>query len=313
MCIRDSYKEVYNPVDKKEKRDWRTYGQQRSYRMRRAAEELKGVIHKAAKDLEIIKDNNRGAKPLLNPEEKTLILLLKEIFKLSNRGMSDMLFFFSVMTGKDPSYKTIERLYSDETVQLILHNMFVLLVKEKKIGNPDLCGDGTGYSLFVKKSYRDENDKEKDRKDFVYYFSLLDLDTLMYVCCGYSRKSEKDAYNKALKMLKEMGLDVKSIRLDRYYSNHSITDDFDKDTTIYVIPKKDVTVGGSLKWKKILSDFALNTYAYLKEYFRRNLSEAMFSVDKRFFGGYVRQKLDGRIEQCLFARSVLHNLFFAFG
>ena len=68
-----------------------------------------------------------------------------------------------------------------------------------------------------------------------------------------------------------------------------------------------------MKWKKILSDFALNSYAYLKEYFRRTLFEAMFSLDKRFFRGSVRQKLDGRIEKCLFARSVLHNLFFAFG
>ncbi|MFH1126521.1 MAG: hypothetical protein ABIG84_01365 [archaeon] len=76
------YKEVYNPINKKEKRDWRTYEQQRTYRMRIAAEELKGVIHKASEGLQIIKDNNRGAKPLLNPEEKTLILLLKEIFKL---------------------------------------------------------------------------------------------------------------------------------------------------------------------------------------------------------------------------------------
>lgn len=307
------YREVYNSEDKKEKRDWRTYRQQKTHRMRRAARELKGLVHKAAKDLEIIKDNNRGAKPILDPEEKTLLLLLKEIFKLSNRDMSDMLFFFNVMSGEDVSYKTIERIYSDEVVCLILHNMFVLLLKEKKIDSADMCGDGTGYSLSVKKSYRDENDKEKDRKDFVYYFSLLDLGTLMYVCCGYSRKSEKDAYNKALKMLKDMGIAARSVRLDRYYSNHSVTEDFDKNTTIYIIPKKNVTVKGSLKWKKILCDFALNTYAFLKEYFKRNLSEAMFSVDQRFFGGYVRQKLDERIEQCVFARSVLHNLFFAFG
>lgn len=305
------YREEYSK--KENKKDWRTYSQSKTHRMRQAAKELKPLVHKAASEITVIKDNNRGRKPEFGYEEKVLFLLIKEIFKLSNRDMADFLFFFSLMSDIDVSYKTIERLYSDEVVQLILHNMFVLLVKEKKICEIDAAGDGTGYSLSIKKNYCDSKDTGKNRKDFVYSFSLLDLDTLMYAGIGYSRKSERDAYNKAISMAKGIGIEIKSIRLDRYYSNKSIVDDFGEYTEIYIIPKKNVIVRGSRKWKSILNSFVSDTYAYLKKYFMRNLSESMNSFDKNRFGGFVRQKLDERIEQCLFARGVLHNLFWFYG
>jgi len=39
----------------------------------------------------------------------------------------------------------------------------------------------------------------------------------MYVGLGYSNKSEKDAFNKGMKMLKEMAVKINSISLDKYY------------------------------------------------------------------------------------------------
>ncbi len=40
----------------------------------------------------------------------------------------------------------------------------------------------------------------------------------MYVGLGYSSRSEKDAFNKAIRMIKEIGVKINSISLDKYYS-----------------------------------------------------------------------------------------------
>jgi len=55
--------------------------------------------------------------------------------------------------------QTIERAYSDPLVRMIIHNMFVILVKRKGIKQADLAGDGTGYSLTITKHYRSVREK----------------------------------------------------------------------------------------------------------------------------------------------------------
>jgi transposase len=53
------------------------------------------------------------------------------------------------------------------------------------------------------KHYR-SNPKKKG-KDFRYVFRVIDLKTGMYIGFGYSTRSEKDAFEKAMRMLKSMG------------------------------------------------------------------------------------------------------------
>ena len=66
--------------------------------------------------------------------------------------MANLLPLFSLFDDVDISYKTVERAYSDPLVRLIIHNMFVILVKRKAIKQADLTGDGTGYSLTITSS-----------------------------------------------------------------------------------------------------------------------------------------------------------------
>jgi transposase len=47
----------------------------------------------------------------------------------------NMLDVFSMVSRIDASYKTIERLYSDEEVMMALHNLYVLLLKKKGISS----------------------------------------------------------------------------------------------------------------------------------------------------------------------------------
>jgi len=163
-----------------------------------------------------------------------------------------------VFSGIEVSYKTIERLYSEELVMMALHNLHIILLKKKGMKQSDTSGDGTGYSPTIKKNYesytkelkekakenREESEKQeqKDEKakkaSFAYSFRLMDLSTKMYVAWGSSMKSEKDA------LLKTADVELKNVRLDKYYSKSAYIDYFDKETKVYVLPKKNST----LKW-----------------------------------------------------------------
>ena len=59
----------------------------------------------------------------------------------------------------------------------------------------------------------------------------------MCVAFGMSLKSEKEAFDKAMEMLKHIAIEIESVRLDKYYSSPSYVDRFGK-AKVYVIPKK---------------------------------------------------------------------------
>ena len=64
--------------------------------------------------------------------EKAFILLTKEIMKLSNRRMAYELPLFGI--DRIISYKTVERLYSDPLVIMILNNIFIETLRKKEMG-----------------------------------------------------------------------------------------------------------------------------------------------------------------------------------
>jgi len=322
--IIDKYKEDRPEI----KRDWRTYEQRLSRRIRCAIRNLEPLIDEAISEIQIVKDETRGSKPILTLKQKVELLLLKHLVEKSNREMSDMLVAFSLLADIDVSYKTVERLYSDEQVFLVMLNIHALILKKKGVERPNCAGDGTGYSLTIKKHYATEAQKLKDKKNeptskskknsgktgrYIFSFRLMDLDTRMYIGYGTSYKSEKEAFAKAMKMAEHAGM--ASIRLDRYYAVQTyvkfIEDLFGKDVLIYIIPKKNATVKGPLKWKKILHDFVNDTTGYLGEYYKRNQSESGFSEDKRRFGWKIPQRREDRVDTSNFCTTLWHNMFWA--
>jgi len=133
----------------------------------------------------------------------------------------------------------------------------------------------------------------------------MDLKTKM--AFGSSMKSEKE--DRAMMFLKTVDVKLKSVRLDKYYSESSYVSLFDKDTAVYIIPKKDATLNGSQKWKDTMREFVTDTYQYLKEYYKRENSEAGFSADKKLFGWVIAQRREDRIDSALFCTGLWHNLF----
>jgi transposase len=301
-----------------EKRDWRTYEQRLTARVRYAIRNLDPLIDEAVSTLRV--ERGKGRRPELSLKQRVILILVKELFDRSNRNMEAMLDLFSLLTNIEVSYKSIERLYSDPEVELALHNLHVLIMKRKGVSSVDASGDGTGYSLQISKHYASEAQKRKSdakeadegakkkKRAFAYSFKLLDLNTNLYAAYGLSFKSEKEAYDRAMAMFRQLVLKLESIRLDRLYSCQSYVDELG-DTKVYIIPKKNATVKGSWIWKQRMRDFVQNTRQYLKEYYRREHSEAEFSADKRWFGWQVAQRRDDRIETAVTCANLWHNLF----
>lgn len=104
---------------------------------------------------------------------------------------------------------------------------------------------------------------------------MLDLESKMYVAYKMSLKSEKQAFDRAMGMLKEIDINIDSVRLDRYYSYPPYVDKFE-GAKVYVIPKKNATLGGSWKWKDMIEEFVRDTLSYIGQYYLRNNSEARF-------------------------------------
>jgi transposase len=316
--VLDEIIEAYKANAPEQKRDWKTYEQRLADRIRGAIKDLEPLIDEAIATLTILKTENRGRPPELTLKQKTMLLLLKHLVDKSNRDMSMMLVLFSLLSNIDVSYKTVERLYSDEEVLMVLHNLHVLLLKKKGVKDSNCSGDGTGYSVTVTKHYATEAKKQKDKTKeqqtskakFMFSFKLLDLESRMYIGHGTSFQSEKDAFNKAVEMATESG--ITSIRLDRYYSGQNLVKILEHkfgDVSIYLIPKKNATVEGSWKWKRMLHKFVNDTHAFLKEYYQRNQSESGFSEDKRRLGWNIPQRREDRINTADFCTLIWHNLF----
>lgn len=299
------------------KRDWQSYESNLFCRIKKAILYYDSYITSAVKLLKIKKEIRAGRPEKLTLEQKVRILMVQRLISKSNREMSFMLLLFSSLNNIDISYKTVERLYDDKKIVLVLQNIHSLIIKEKKINNVDASGDGTGYVLSVKEHYASISIKIKDKKSskkrkIIFSFALMDIKSRIYVAFGTSYKSEKEAYNSAIEMLKANNINLNSVRLDRYYSGQSIVKQFAelaKGVKCYLIPKKNVTVKGSPEWKEMLKDFLNNTHKYFEEYFQRNQSESGFSEDKRRFGWRIPQKIDNRINTSYFGIFTWHNLF----
>ncbi|MHB1709745.1 MAG: ISNCY-like element ISFac3 family transposase [Thermoplasmataceae archaeon] len=309
-------------------RDWRTYEQEFAQRIKMAMKDLDPLVREAVSSIRIV--HGPGHPHSLSLEQRVKLLLIKQLVGESNRMFANMLVIFSMLSGIDISYKTIERLYSDDEVIIAVHNLHVLILKRKDVRSSNATGDGTGYSLTVKKNYESyaqklkdlakenpENGKEKDKtkraKDhkkrlFAYSFAVMDLESRMYIAFGSSMKSEREAYDRAMKLLSSTGIEMDSIRLDRYYSTPSYMDELG-NTKVFVIPKKNSTLNGSLKWKNTMKDFVENTMPYLEQYHQRSNSESGFAADKKMLGWNIAQRRDDRIDNALFCTGVWHNLF----
>jgi transposase len=333
--LEDFLLEDYKQKSVEKERDWPAYERELMHRIRLAIKNLEPLLNEACA---FDTATTAGRPHALTVKQRLTLLLLQRLMMKSNRLMANMLDVFSLLTGIDVSYKSIERLYSDEEVRTAVDNLHVLTLKNKGVTLADACGDGTGYALTISRHYATETKKRGDdakdnetalkepetqepapnvktsgvkkpktRKAFAYVFRLIDLRTRLYIAYGTSLKSEKQAYDAAMRMLAKRDVNLNSVRLDKYYSASAFVSQFGL-ARVFVIPKSNATIRGSMKWKHTLADFIHNTDEYLHEYYKRQNIESSHSADKRWLGWNVSQRLDERINLAVGSISVWHNL-----
>ena len=311
--ILDEIIKEYKELNPQKKRDYAEYEAEFKRRLKEAIKNIDRLINDSINNFDYFsKNENKHSLPLA---KRMRLILIKELNEKGNRKIANLLDLFSMLSGTDISYKTVERLYSDDKIMLGLHNLFILTLNKRGIKNIDVCGDATGYSLTITKLYsayaQKLKDKSKDqigkKKSFVYKFALMDLESQMYICYGSSLKSEKEAFDKAMQMLENIDVKIESIRLDRYYSFPCYVNQF-KESKVFIIPRRNVAFANGLKWNETMTNFFLDTMNYLREYFKRNNSESGWASDKKMFGWKISQKREDRIDTSLFVRAVWHNL-----
>jgi len=304
---------AYKKDHPKKDRDYVGYEKEFKRRLKKAISNLDNLIGESIRGIDIFyRHKDRHS---LSLRKRMRLILVKELTEKGNRKTANMLGLFAMLDGTDISYKTIERLYSDNLLELALFNLLILSLRKRGIKEIDACGDATGYSLTITKHYSSYAQKLKDKakeqnsdkKCFVYNFAFMDLKSKMYVCFGSSLKSEKEAFDKAMQMLRNIDVRIRSIRLDRYYSCPVYVNQFG-ESKVYIIPKKKVHLEHGAKWTETLGNFLLNTTEYLEEYFKRNNSESEWASDKKMFGWKISQKRYDRMDRALFVRMVWHNL-----
>lgn len=164
----------------------------------------------------------------------------------------------------------------------------------------------------MKENFGEKKSKKKTKKrQFTYSFNMMDIKTRMYIGCGTSFKSEKEAFHNAGEMIRKTGVKINSLRLDKYYSNKGdvkLCQELFGKVKMYLIPKSNATLGG-FEWDKMLTRFIEDVKTYLKEYYQRNQSESGFSEDKRRIGQRLGQKRDDRVDTANFLTLLWHNLY----
>jgi len=303
----------YKKDHPKKDRNYAEYEREFKRRLKKAIRNLDKLISQSVRGIDFFYRNKD--RHSLSLRKRLRLILVKELTEKGNRKTANTLELFSMLGGTDISYKTIERLYSDEFLQLALFNLFILALKKRGVKDIDACGDATGYSLTITKHYSSYVQKLKDKakeqttekKTFVYNFALMDLKTKMYVCYGSSLRSEKEAFDRAMQMLRNIDVKINSIRLDRYYSCPVYVSQFG-ESKVYIIPKKTVNLEHGAKWTETMGRFLCDTIKYLEEYFKRNNSESGWASDKKMFGWKISQKRYDRMDVALLVRMVWHNL-----
>ena len=159
--------EEYKKDHPKKDRDYANYERDFKRRLKKAIRNLDNLISESIRGINIFYRNKD--RHSLSLKKRMRLILVKELTEKGNRKTANMLELFSMLGGTDISYKTIERLYSDEFLQLALFNLLILSLKKRGVKEIDACGDATGYSLTITKHYSSYVQKlnEKSKKCIV--------------------------------------------------------------------------------------------------------------------------------------------------
>ena len=159
--------EAYKKDHPQKDRNYAKYEREFKRRLKKAIRNLDKLISESIRGINVFyRHKDRHS---LSLKKRIRLILVKELTEKGNRKTANTLELFSMLGGTDISYKTIERLYSDNLLELALFNLLILSLKKRGIKEINACGDATGYSLTISKHYSSYVQKlnEKSKKCIV--------------------------------------------------------------------------------------------------------------------------------------------------
>ena len=289
-----------------------------------------------------IPEKRGPGKPEINPADIAKLLLLQTYTESPNRVAEGLLFLFQEKLGISEhfSYKTIERGFDREKVNIILDEVVAITNECVKDDEKDASFDGTGFSASNKVNYADKRQKQnanksrtkaqpaKDdeshdsfpvtnatsNKGFSYCVMGIGvkhkLISGMSVCANHSIGETTmfpDVYYQTLQSYPNL----ENALGDGIYSARWITDLVAKsNVTPYFLPKSNVTFQskGFDGWYDMLFSLWKDPQIWLEQYHMRSISETVNSMVKCRFGATIRKRLDPRKETETKLKLVAHDI-----
>ncbi|HJH28245.1 MAG TPA: hypothetical protein C5S50_02835 [Methanosarcinaceae archaeon] len=333
--LRDLIKNVRDGTFEYESRDkseinWAKYDYAQIKEMADYLNNIRDIVNEADNRIKsrTISEKRGPGKPETNPADITKLLLLQTYTESPNRVAEGLLFLFQEKLGISQhfSYKTIERGFDREKVNIILDEVVAITNECVKDDEKDASFDGTGFSASNKVNYADKRQKQNSKKSRTKAQPAKDDDSHdsfpvtnatsnkgfsycvmgigvkyklisgMTICANHSIGETTmfpDAYYQTLKSYPNL----ENVLGDGIYSARWITDLVAKsNVTPFFLPKSNVTFQskGFAGWYDMLFSLWNDPQMWLEQYHMRSISETVNSMVKCRFGATIRKKLDPR-------------------
>jgi len=232
-------------------------------------------------------------KPLTDPKVLTKVVLICEVFGLTERDAQGFLMVFGRSVGiTEIDDRVIGNAYDKQEVAYILQQIF----DRTKDSDGILSGDGTGLETSRKQNYGSNKQSTKefltcivDSREIIQAFDF----------------SGEDECKVMFDLIEEVEGD--SLRLDAGFNCRRLVRKIAELGMLpYVYPIKSNKVNGDESWREMYMEFFTDVILWLKEYYLRVHTESFHSAFKRVFGIITKVRPHSKFVQVI-ARIILHN------
>jgi Transposase len=310
--------------------NWTQYDKAQIYEVAHYLNNIRDLVDEADRRIkERTPPKKRGAgRPPIDPADIAKALLLQTYTNSPNRLTEGLLLLFREKLGisRHFSYKTIERGYDREAVNIILDEV-VRITNECVEGKEmTFSFDGTGFSASNKENYAAKRQKQNSKKNckklknesgeitsdsfpksnlttkMGFSYCVMGVGVQYKLISGISISpdhsvGETTMFPEAFHQTFHCHPNMENVLGDGIYACRWITDLVSKShVNPYFLPRSNVTFKskGFAGWYDMLFSLWNDPHGWLDEYHMRSISETVNSMVKCRFGAPLRKKLDPR-------------------
>lgn len=274
-------------------------------------------------------------KPCLSKPDLAKLVLAQQYDGKCNRVslgyMSLMKPYLRIDDGFDPSYKTLERAYSDPDIMMLLNDAFFITQQPVSGIEHNFGIDGTCFGTTIKVNWESSRDeilglrgkkdadggkkkKRKTKKEFAK--TILAAGTTFKLISSFAmarspHANESPYLKPLLNQIAELYAHVAALCADAAFMSRENCNEIATHGAVpRIFPKENVTLRakGSQAWRKMLTEFVDDTQRWLREYHPRSIMETINSTMKRTQPYPVRKRLFVRKSTEMLARICVYNI-----